>query len=94
MRKSRKKSIDDFVNDADTTHNTSNKDAQIKVQKDAYKIYTFSLDKATSDKIDALTLKTRNIRANRSEVVRAAINYFDNANISELEQHISKVKKV
>ena len=41
-----------------------------------------------------LTLKTRKIRANRSEVVRAAINFFDKAEISELEKYISDVKKI
>jgi len=94
MRKSRKKNINDFINEADTTHNSNSSSLSRDQKKDAYKIYTFSLDKDTSDKIDALTLKTRNIRANRSEVVRAAINYFDNADIEELEQHISMVKKV
>jgi len=93
MRKSRKKNIDEFINDADTKHNSDSATLTIEKKKESYKIYTFSLDKDTSDKIDALTLKTRNIRANRSEVVRAAINYFDNADINELEQYISMVKK-
>jgi hypothetical protein len=93
MRKSRKKNIDEFINDADSQAN--NKKMEVPaIKKEAYKIYTFSLDKKTSDKIDELTLKTRNIRANRSEIVRAAINFFDNATLPELEEFISSVKKV
>ena len=94
MRKSRKKSASEFINDADTKPNSAQSEIMAETKKDAYKIYTFSLDKDTSNKIDALTLKTRNIRANRSEVIRAAVNYFDNASVDELEKCISLVKKI
>ena len=91
MRKSRKKSINEFISDADSNHNT---DYKVNPKKNPYKIYTFSLDEDTSTKIDSLTLKTRTIRANRSEVIRAAINFFDKAEVQELEKYIAEVKKI
>ena len=92
MRPSRKKSEDKFINDADSKHASDYKNEPKKIN-DRYKVYTFSLDQTTSEKIDQLTLKTRSFRVNRSEIVRASIQYLENASIEVLEDLIKKVKK-
>jgi hypothetical protein len=98
MRKSRKKTAENFIQEADIEPNTTNKtniyQPPNKFQNNnCYKIYTFSLDEATNQKIDNLTLKTRTIRTNRSEVIRAAIIYLEKCDTEEFENLIKSVKK-
>ena len=74
------KSIDDFISGA------TKRVSELKASEQKYKRYTFSLTEDVSNQIDDLVLDSRVAKANRSLIVKAALNQLQKLSNEELKE--------
>lgn len=78
------KSIDDFIGGSVKRVNA------LKVSEQKYKRYTFSLTENVSEQIDELVLDSRLAKANRSIILKAALNQLSKLSKEELQEIVLK----
>ena len=78
------KSIDDFISGA------TKRVSELKVSEQKYKRYTFSLTEDVSEQIDELVLDSRVAKANRSIIIKAALNQLQKLSNEELKEIVLK----
>ena len=57
------------------------------------RVYTFSLNPSVSQAIDDISLIPRSFKINRSEVVKAAVEYLKNLPEEQLIEILQKIRK-
>lgn len=78
------KSIDDFISGASKRVN------ELKVSEQKYKRYTFSLTEDVSNQIDELVLDSRVAKANRSIIIKAALNQLQKLSSEDIKEIVLK----
>ena len=84
IQESQGKSIDDFISGA------TKRVSKLKVSEQKYKRYTFSLTEDVSEQIDELVLDSRVAKANRSIIIKAALNQLQKLSNEELKEIVLK----
>lgn len=78
---------EDFIQGANTHSVSVSKDSNVK-----YIRQTFSLTQDVSDQIDEILLKAQVTRANRSMIVKAAIQQLAGLSPEQLNQAVTNIK--
>lgn len=78
---------EDFIQGANTHSISAPKNSNVK-----YIRQTFSLTQDVSDQIDEILLKARVTRANRSMIVKAAIQQLASLSPEQLNQAVTSIK--
>jgi len=76
----------------DTTVRSFKKGEESKAKKRVFERYTFSLTSGLSRDIDKLSYMPRDFRANRSDVIKAAVNLLNSLPKKEIIEQLIKVK--